>query len=677
MASWVKHFQTLLTSDETSLGVCGNEKVGPLDFKITLEELNTAATKLKPGKAPGFDNITNEMIACILKIFPNILLSLFNSILESGSHIPIWSLAVIVPIHKKGAIDDANNYRGISLLSCIAKLFYSILNNRLLKFCEENGILSKNQLGFVPGNRTADALLILHNLIQNYCHKNSKKLYACFVDFSKAFDRLPRDILFKKLKVYGIDGKFLSVIQSLYANDQACVQVDGKISENFLINQGVRQGCVLSPLLFNIFMADLAKKIEKENQILLDNGISINSVLWADDLLLLSESEEGLNDILKAVDSQCTKDRLIINYEKTKCMIFNKTGRLLRNKFFIGDVKLENVRTYKYLGLIFTPSGELNSALNDLRARALKAYMGMKDKLGTCFKTHPLDAIQLFDALVKPILLYGSDFWGCLSQPKNNPIENLHLMFCKHLLGVQKQTTTDGVLLELGRGPLIISAKKAAVKNWERISMGKANPIVLAACKTVEKEDLQWITCIKTCLSEHGLGFTHLGNDPLNAHKLLYQRQVDIFNQTALNNVMKPEGKLRTYSLFKTKGGFEKYLADIRNANHRTSLSKFRLSNHQLMIEIGRHKKIPKTERYCQFCSDPVVEDEIHFLIDCKTYSSLREGTLGGWAMTKLRSPYHSSKEKFILLMREPSRELAKFVHVAMEARKKLLDVDS
>ena len=107
----------------------------------------------------------------------------------------------------------------------------------------------------MPGNRTSDAHLTLYNLIQNFCHKNGKKLYACFVDFSKAFDRLPRDLLFEKLRALGIKGKFLSVLQNLYENDKACIQVDGKISEEFHVSQGVRQGCVLSPLLFNIFMA--------------------------------------------------------------------------------------------------------------------------------------------------------------------------------------------------------------------------------------------------------------------------------------------------------------------------------------------------------------------------------------------------------------------------------------
>ena len=129
----------------------------------------------------------------------------------------------------------------------------------------------------------------------------------------------------------------------------------------------------------------------------------------------------------------------------------------------------KNVRSYKYLGLMITPSGEIKSALDDLRSRALKAYMALKNKLGVSFREHLDDTIYFFDSLVKPILLYGSDFWGALKMPRNNPVENLHMQFCRQILGVQKNTTTHGVLLELGRTPLILEAQRLSLKNWERI----------------------------------------------------------------------------------------------------------------------------------------------------------------------------------------------------------------
>ena len=136
----------------------------------------------------------------------------------------------------------------------------------MIKFCAENGILSESQLGFQQGNRCSDAHLIIHNLINKYCHKYKNKIYSCFIDLSKAFDIIPnpRNILLSKLKDVGITGKVFNIIKNIYSSDQACIKVDGKIGKPFRISQGVRQGCVLSPLLFNIFMAGLAKELHSK-----------------------------------------------------------------------------------------------------------------------------------------------------------------------------------------------------------------------------------------------------------------------------------------------------------------------------------------------------------------------------------------------------------------------------
>ena len=227
-------------------------------------------------------------------------------------------------------------------------------------------------------------------------------------------------------------------------------------------------------------------------------------------------------------------------------MIFNKTGKLARSAFYLGGNKLENVRSYKYLGLTFTPSGEINSALEDLRSRRLKAYWCLRKKMGICFNTYPHESLHLFDSLIKPILLYGSDFWGCLPSPKNNPIEKMHLMFCKHLLGVHKNTTTEGVLLELGRLPILLFAQKAAVKNWERIRKNKCNSLLSlsykGALKDVEEKGCLWLSKIKNTLELNGMLNLYLNqfeNKPLFIHKKLFQTLSDQFYQNAFQTIQK------------------------------------------------------------------------------------------------------------------------------------------
>ena len=145
-------------------------------------------------------------------------------------------------------------------------------------------------------------------------------------------------------------------------------------------------------------------------------------------------------------------------------MAFNKSGRIIRRDFHVNGIALENVRSYKYLGFLLTPSGEIRSGLQDLRDRAWKAFMKLKYLLGTAFNNDILTTLNLIEAVIKPILLFTSELLGCMKLPKSNAIENLHMMMCKQLLGVQKQTTNIGVLLELGRVPMQLFAVKLAIK---------------------------------------------------------------------------------------------------------------------------------------------------------------------------------------------------------------------
>ena len=673
--TFADYFKTILTS-KNPLDIPEDSKdIGPLDYNISLEELKKASTILKPGKALGIDNISNEMIQSLLDCYPEIILLLFNSILELNEIIPEWVIGAIVPIHKKGPKSEPNNYRGITLMSCLGKLFISVLNNRLLLFTIHNKILSDSQLGFLAGNRTSDAHIILNNIVRKHCHKNNTKIFSCFIDFSKAFDTVPRDILFKKLLRQGINGRFFNIIKNIYNNDEACVKMHNQCTETFKINQGVRQGCVLSPLLFNIFLSDLAKKLNSIEGKVQVHDREVNTLFWADDIIMFTKEENTLREMLETLEEYTKENKLEINTDKTKIMIFNKTGRLMRRAFHINGIQLENVRTYKYLGFLLTPSGEINSGLHDLRDRALKAFMKLRNNLGTSFNQDIMTTLTLVDAMIKPILLYNSDFWGCMKLPKNNPIENLHMLICKQLLGVHRSTTNIGVLLELGRIPLKIYAVKLAVKNWERIKKNKANCLVLASYSDAVGENLLWLENIRNTLEKHGMlsFFINSYDDkPLFINKRIFQTLSDEFHQNAFETIKEGNSKLRTYALFKKKIGPETYLSQIKKPTIRTQLSKFRLSNHALMIETGRHNKIPKEKRFCPFCPT-LVETEIHFLFQCSTYSIMRDIFHKTITENKPEFPRYTFDEKLEYIMTNIDENVAKYINDSLEVRTFLL----
>ena len=386
---------------------------------------------------------------------------------------------------------------------------------------------------------------------------------------------------------------------------------------------------------------------------------------------MLAESEEHLQAMLNILENYCKQNKLEINTDKTKTMVFNKTGRLMRRPFQINGTQLESVRSYKYLGFLLTPSGEINSGLNDLKDRALRAYMKLKNDLGTSFDRDMNTTLHLIDTMIKPILLYNSDFWGCMKLPKNNPIEIMHMKMCKQLLGVHKNTTNNGVLLETGRVPLGIHAIKAAIKNWERIRKYQANSLLIDSYQNADEENLLWIERIKYTLESNGMLAFYLNpyeELPIFINRKLNQKLYDQFHQSAFESIGKDDSKLRTYAIFKIEKGQEKYLSEIKNTSVRKQLSKFRLSNHSLMIETGRHRNINSERRYCPFCKN-LVETEIHFLFHCPIYFAIRNNLIKEVLESKPDFLNLNDNDKLKYLMGDIDTNFGSFVYNAFELR--------
>ena len=175
-----------------------------LDKKITIEEIKTAISKLKRCKSSGIDTIMNEYFIKCQDILIEPLEMLFNVLIESGIYPSQWTKGVVIPIFKKGAKDDVNNYRGITLVSCFGKLFSTILNERLKVWSIENDISSDAQFGFKQDHSTIDTIFILQNLVNDHLSRG-KQLYCAFIDFRKAFDSVYRNGVWYKLIKSGVD----------------------------------------------------------------------------------------------------------------------------------------------------------------------------------------------------------------------------------------------------------------------------------------------------------------------------------------------------------------------------------------------------------------------------------------------------------------------------------------
>ena len=278
--------------------------------------------------------------------------------------------------------------------------------------------------------------------------------------------------------------------------------------------------------------------------------------------------------------------------------------------------------------------------------------------------------------MIKPILTYASDFWGCLKLPpqNKNPIEIMQMKVFKQILGVHKQTTNSGVLLEMGKATLDLECIKYGIKNWERIRKGRANAILLDTYSDALKHDLPWIAGVKSILEKNNLSFFYRNMFPDRypfIYKKILTKMLDHFHEEVLHTIK--SNKLRTYALFKKEPGREHYLREIKNVKIRTQLTKLRISDHNLMIEKGRHKGLDKTKRFCPFCINKI-EDEIHFLIKSPTYQNFRAPFLHSMFAEYINVEDIPEKDLFIYLMSLSSVDVANFILKAFELRNFLID---
>jgi hypothetical protein len=317
---------------------------------------------------------------------------------------------------------------------------------------EENNLLSETQIGFEKNCRTSDHIFVLKCIIEQ-AKANKKPIYACFVDLKKAFDTVCRAGLFyKMLVVHKISPKFIRVLHNMYGKLQGIVKVNGQISKPFNINVGLRQGCNISPHLFNIYVNELPELLRQArcDPVLLHNK-KVNILMYADDMLLVSYSPKGLQYALCILEAFCSKWQLVVNTKKTKIMIFNKRKYDIFQFLYKGH-PLDIAKSYIYLGLTITPSGSFTQAIKDLTTKAKNALFALNSSLRKV-QSNPKLALKLFDTLIKPIALYGCEVWGAFGSrvgdvntllnvmldADGKPFEALNIKACKQALHVNKK----------------------------------------------------------------------------------------------------------------------------------------------------------------------------------------------------------------------------------------------
>lgn len=447
-------------------------------------------------------------------------------------------------------------------------MFNSILNNRLSAFLEKHNVIPECQIGFTKHHRTSDHILLLKAIIDAYKLKR-KHVYSCFIDFSAAFDSVWHSGLMYKLYHNGVSSKFVNLLHNMYKNLKSCVKQDDIVSKLFSVERGTKQGCTLSPTLFKLYLSDLNKCFESsECDPVIMGSVKIGCLMYADDVLLMSQGARGLQYSLNNLYKYCRMWQLEINTRKTKIMIFNSRKNL--HVFKIGDKFIQQTDRTCYLGFMLTPSGKFTATVKYLYDKACKAFFILKSK----YKMFPCLSIKtqvkLFDTMIVPILLYGSEVWGAYLikshtvqnyiQDHKNLIEKLHTKFCKQTLGVHKRACNDAVRLELGRLPLFGNIICRVLKYYIGMEKHKDSSIAKIALNVHKNLKNSWFAFVKNVVEYFDFSLNNLSKCNIKGSSVtVFEKFKNIVHNNYLSKIA-DSSKLKLYSQIKRSVIRESYL---------------------------------------------------------------------------------------------------------------------
>ena len=488
----------------------------------------------------------------------------------------------------------------------------------------------------------------------------------------------------------------MRLLRNIYSASSLCVKVPGGRSLDFPSAIGLKQGCNLSPLLFNIFINDFLVEISGHqigSPYLGD--IAINGLFYADDLVLISETKEGLQVLLDKLYNYTNSWCLQVNKSKTKCVVFSAQKKRPMNVVNFGGAPLITAETYCYLGTVFSRNGSLNEAGHILHKKAIKALHGLIQKVYKYKSCDPKIMLDLFDRMILPVAMYNSEIWGTMCFPVNennddflgvspqkNPVEDVQIRFCKRLLGVREKTSNWGVTSELGRHPTVILIMEKIIKFWDHLTQSKS-PILRAALQTSINLDASgkrvWFSFLRRCLKQvemdhilYTSDIREISHGMRKVKFLLRSKALSYWNERHAKTAEDARSKLNFYSQAKKVFGYAEYLTSCSNPNAKSAISKFRLSAHNLPIEVCRYINIGREDRLCPFCNNSI-GDEKHYLVECKDplFAKIREPVISyinrNFPSFCLLDP--TDKATFLLSCEDPSSisKIGKLCHGVLE----------
>lgn len=578
-----------------------------------------------------------------------------------------WDVGVLVPLPKPGADKHKpSQYRGITLLSIVAKVYAKILNARMKKWIENNNRMSEAQHGFRENRGTHDCIFALTEHIKMR-KREGKQTYVAYLDIKKAYDKVNRNILWKRLREKGMSGKIIRVIQQMYERVENTVMFEEMEGEKYNVEMGVKQGCVMSCILFTLFLDEVQERIETEFQADDEYRHGLTHLLFADDVALVANTHRDLQRMLNCMTEISHKSRFEFSTTKSQVVVYGEKKKKAETKrdsekWKLSGERIDRVKCYKYLGV------ELDEELKNEKTKERMEANGRRALEATwsfAARTHALPQsvqIDLWCQHVRPSLEYASCWMDRKPWPK---AETLQREMARRILGARTHTPNDSVLGELGWMQLSARRDLSRLKWWGKIvEMPSSRITKQIYSKSKEQTELKWSGRgeAKRNESEKKRGSKseekRKPKPKMTRNKMTWcdetkelMMELEMETEWRTEKIgtqeewtrkvttkihqkeqrewrarMKTITKLDNYRKWKKQLKPEQYLqgGDLVKLNR--YWTQLRVGSCELRVEtmrFGRDSRERK-DRQCVLCAEGGVEDEEHLLFDCTTYTQIR-----------------------------------------------------
>jgi ribonuclease HI len=427
--------------------------------------------------SPGIDRINYTSILHLTDNWIDHILKTYNTSLDTGVIPKSFQNDIQCPIHKPNTpLDSVYSFRPITLINCVAKIMEKIIANRISWNLEKQFKFAKFQFGFRPGIGTSDALKYFSNSITNLCKNNHNYTHCITFDLVKAFESVPIDALYHKMKNLQINDIYTRWIINYLHNRQCRIKSNGKMSDAFTRPTEIIQGGPSSAHLFNIFCIDLGTLLDSKN---------INYVLFADDLIIWHANKDNniahrnIQKQVIIINEWFSLNDLCINTTKTKHIIFThkKNRNNINMNICINNQPIENVNEIRYLGIIFNANfnhtNEINRLKNKLinRSNLIKRLANNNNGL----KINPL--IMIYRNLCRSLFLYGSEFYATWPTSYKNKLSILINSNLRIITGALRSTPTNALYILCNDLPLKLFLLKYVGKRTLHILENKNHPL--------------------------------------------------------------------------------------------------------------------------------------------------------------------------------------------------------